>query len=169
MCISLRAAGKAGGAKSAGRAVPPGHRRPAPLPEHSAVAWGRRGAVCGEEGTRRQNKLQGCAEDQEKQVYRQLSPRRGPQLQASRAALGVIKGARTLARHVPGCMRTRQEPPTPTPRAGTGADTEESSIRSVREIRDTQGAGSALERRQRGTRDHGGGCHGGGKLSQARG
>ena len=176
MCFSLRAAGKAGGAKSAGRAVPPGAQASGPHSSSFCSPPRTFGSSLGEAGgclrrgrNRRQNKLQGCAEDQEKQVYRQLSPRRGPQLQASRAALGVIKGARTLARHVPGCMRTRQEPPTPTPRAGTGADTEESSIRSVREIRDTQGAGSALERRQRGTRDHGGGCHGGGKLSQARG
>lgn len=174
MCFSLRAAGKAGGAQVGGEEgrLPLGTPRPArppapsaPLPEHSGGSLGEAGRCLG------RGRNQGCAEDQEKQVYRRLSPRRGPQLQASRAAPGVIKGARTLARHVPGYEnQAGAPPPQPRGRGPPEADTEESSIRSVREIRDAQGgAGSALERRQRGTHAHGGGCHRGGKRSQARG
>ena len=66
---------------SAHRVLPALQRLLLPSQNIPAVAWGRRGAVWGDEGTRHQNKLQGSAEDQKKQVYRQLKLSTGPQLQ----------------------------------------------------------------------------------------
>lgn len=148
MCFLLRAAGKAGGAQGGGEGrLPLGTPGPArtrapsaPLREHSVGSLGEAGRCLGRQGTRRQNKLQGCAEDQEKQVYRQLKPSTwspAPGQQGSPG--GGIKGEPTLARPHARVYENQAGAPQPRGRGPPGADTEESSIKSMREVRDTQG------------------------------
>lgn len=76
-----------------------------------------------------------------------------------------------MSRPRPGpCQCVREQGRSPRghgpPGAGVVPGTEERSINMCEQIRDGQGGvGSALERRQQGTRQHGGLCHQGGKCS----
>jgi len=99
------------------------------------------------------------------------SPRLVPSSRPAEQPWGWYKGLAHLGPPPAGVYKNQAGAPPPHPEGGDpGADTEESSIKSMREVREAQGGvGSALERRQGGTLDHRGGCHRGGKLPQAPG